>query len=84
MAKKITAKDKIFILEHYFLPTIKGKMAEAIKALVQAQEDWLILNSSDGDKSKVVKKPILSVIDGEVCAKTVDKLIADMERMLME
>lgn len=83
MGKKLTAKDKIGVIE-VFLPLIKNKIAEATERLQQAQEDWLNLYGVDGDKSKVTKNPIFSVVEGQVSVEILGKLITDVERVLGE
>ena len=84
MAKKLTAKDKVDILKITVLPLMKERLSDACAELEQAKEDWLNLNSIDGDKSKVKKNPILSVLDGQVSVELLGKLMADVERMLNE
>ena len=83
MAKKLTAKDKVEILKTVFLPLIIEKIKDANKSLQQAQDDWINLYG-DGDRTKVTRNPIFSVVDGQVQVELLDKLIADVGRMLME
>ena len=83
MAKKINAQNKVDIFKTVFLPLIRTKIKEANQDLQQAQDDWINLYG-DGDRSKVKKNPIFSVVDGQVSVQFLDRLIADVERMLME
>ena len=84
MARKLSATDKVEILKITHLPLIKERISDADAELKQAKKDWLNLYCIDGDKSKVKKNPILSVIDGEVSVELIGKLIADVERVLNE
>ena len=81
---KLKAQDKVDILKITFLPLMKERISDAYVELEQAKKDWLNLYSADGDKSKVKKNPILSVIDGQVSVEMIGKLMADVERMLNE
>ena len=83
MAKNITAQGKIDILKTVFLPLIKEKITNADRNLQQAQDDYINLYG-DGDISKVTRNPIISVVDGQVQVEILDKLIADVERVLIE
>ena len=83
MAKKITAQGKIDIIKTVFLPLIKEKIADADRNLQQAQDDYINLYG-DGDRSKVTRNPIISVVDGQVQVEILDKLIKDVERVLIE
>lgn len=64
---------------------IKEQLNNALSSLNQAQEDWIQLNSCDGNKESVKKKkkhPILSSTDALVSCEMALKLLDDMKRML--
>ena len=83
MAKKIKSQDKIEIIKTLFMPLIREKIIEGNKHLQQAQDDFINLYG-DGDRNKVIRNPIFSVVDAQVQVEILDKLIADVERMLNE
>lgn len=83
MTKKLKPQDKIDILKTVFLPLIIEKIRDANKSLQQAQDDYINMYG-DGDRSKVTKNPIFSVVDGQVQVRLLDGLIADVGRMLMD
>lgn len=83
MAKKLTAKDKIDILKIY-LPMLKDKVKQIDEMLTQAQEDWVNSYSVEGDKTKVRRNPIFSVVEGQVKVEFLRNLIVEVERILKE
>lgn len=79
----MTNKDKLILLPMMIEP-MKKKLEEAVQCLNQAQSDWCILNSSDGDKSTIQKPPILNTVEGCVCVETAMKVLVEIERLLHE
>lgn len=73
--------EKIEIAK-FQLDFIKEQLNNALSSLNQAQEDWIQLNSCDGNKESVKKHPILSSTDALVSCEMALKLLDDMERML--
>lgn len=64
------------------LDFIKEELNNAVSSLKQAQEDWIQLNSCDGDRQSVKKPPILSCCEATVSCEMALELLYDMERML--
>ena len=62
---------------------IKEKTTKA-NALLQAAQDDFINLYGDGDRSKVTKNPVFSVVDAQVQVEILDKLIKDVERVLSD
>lgn len=77
----MTAKEKINILE-ILIKQLKTQHDKCLVALEQAENDWIKLNSCDGDKSQVTKNPILSACDGRVHTEIAIKIVNEMERLL--
>lgn len=73
--------DKVEIAK-FQVDFIKTQLDNALNSLNQAQEDWIQLNSCDGDKESVKKHPILSSTDALVSCEMALNLLNDMERML--
>lgn len=73
--------DKVEIAK-FQVDFIKTQLNNALNSLNQAQEDWIQLNSCDGDKESVKKHPILSSTDALVSCEMALNLLNDMERML--
>lgn len=63
---------------------IRTQLNNAISSLEQAKEDWIQLNSADGDKASVKKHPIFTSIEALVSCELAMDLLNDMERMLKE
>ena len=83
MAKKLSAKDKVEIIKTLSMPLIREKIIEGNKHLQQAQDDFINLYG-DGDRNKVIRNPIFSVVDAQVQVEMLGELMADVERMLNE
>lgn len=77
----LTKADKIDIAK-FQVKSLKEHLQRAIISLQQAEEDWLKLNSCDGDRQSVKKPPILSCCDARVSCEMAMGFIGDMERML--
>lgn len=77
----LTKADKIDIAK-FQVKSLKEQLQSAIISLQQAEEDWLKLNSCDGDRQSVKKPPILSCCDARVSCEMAIEFLGDMERML--
>lgn len=77
----LTKADKINIAK-FQVKSLKEQLQSAIISLQQAKEDWLNLNSCDGDRQSVKKPPILSCCDAMVSCEMAMEFLDDMERML--
>lgn len=75
--------EKLEILQ-FQLDMLKEQMELAVNSLKQAQEDWCILNSCDGDRSLVKKPPILSVCDAQVECEMAIGFLDDVERVIKQ
>lgn len=73
--------EKVDIIE-FQLPMLKEQLQKAIDSLKQAQEDWCILNSCDGDRSLVKKNPIFSAVEAQVECEIAIGFLSDIERVL--
>lgn len=77
----LTKADKIDIAK-FQVRSLKEQLQSAIISLQQAEEDWLNLNSCDGDRQSVKKPPILSCCDARVSCEMAMEFLGNMERML--
>lgn len=77
----LNKSEKLEILQLQ-LDMLKEQMELAVSSLKQAQEDWCILNSCDGDRLLVKKPPILSVCDAQVTCEMAIGFLGDMERVI--
>lgn len=77
----LTKADKIDIAK-FQVKSLKEQLQSAIISLQQAEEDWLNLNSCDGDRQSVKKPPILSCCDARVSCEMAMEFLGNMERML--
>lgn len=73
--------DKVQIAE-FQVDFIRTQLNNAIGRLERAREDWIQLNSCDGDKTSVRKHPILTSVEALVSCELALQLLDDMERML--
>lgn len=66
------------------LPFIIKHLETASSTFKKAADDWCVVNSCDGDKSKVEKPPVLTMVDGQVmvdlCIEYLRKLMRTMEQ----
>lgn len=84
MIEKLTNEDKIEVIKLYFLPMIEKSLIKANLQLEQAKNDYINLNSMDGNRQEVKKAPILSVVDGQVQLESVLDMLPDLKKMLEE
>lgn len=84
MSKKLTKQDKLDILSLVLLPQLESALKGAAVELEQAKEDWVSLYAVDGDKEKVKKAPILSVVEGQVSVESARNCLREIKRLLSE
>lgn len=81
---KLSNKDKIWLAETWHLEQIKSQLNAAKQLLDEAQEGYCILNSCDGDRTKVKKAPILQAVEANVSVGMALTLLEEMERMFKD
>ena len=79
--KRLSDSDKLEIIKTCILPFLESKINEAKAELEQAKEDLLILNSADGDRESVRKKPIFSVVEAQVSVEFALGFVNDIKKV---